>query len=70
MAFLRKVSDRRSLARAGRIGPTRKKIRTERVFLSLAGAPRRYLALYETVSLDVFRGEAYRQAFAQQTEWS
>ncbi|MBU9173528.1 DUF4286 family protein [Burkholderia gladioli] len=41
-----------------------------RRFLASDGATRRYLALYETVSLDVFRGEAYRQAFAQQTEWS
>ncbi|WP_186063418.1 DUF4286 family protein [Burkholderia gladioli] len=41
-----------------------------RRFLASDGATRRYLALYETVSLEVFRGEAYRQAFAQQTEWS
>ncbi|WP_186082213.1 DUF4286 family protein [Burkholderia gladioli] len=41
-----------------------------RRFLASDGATRRYLALYETVSLDVFRSEAYRQAFAQQTEWS
>ncbi|PRG55460.1 DUF4286 family protein [Burkholderia gladioli] len=41
-----------------------------RRFLASDGATRRYLALYETVSLKVFRSEAYRQAFAQQTEWS
>ncbi|AEA63818.1 DUF4286 family protein [Burkholderia gladioli] len=41
-----------------------------RRFLASDGATRRYLALYETVSLEVFRGETYRQAFAQQTEWS
>ncbi|AJW94222.1 MULTISPECIES: DUF4286 family protein [Burkholderia] len=41
-----------------------------RRFLASDGATRRYLALYETVSLEVFRSEAYRQAFAQQTEWS
>lgn len=41
-----------------------------RRFLASDGATRRYLALYETVSLEVFRGEAYRQAFAQQTDWS
>ncbi|WP_201447190.1 DUF4286 family protein [Burkholderia gladioli] len=41
-----------------------------RRFLASDGATRRYLALYDTVSLEVFRSEAYRQAFAQQTEWS
>ncbi len=41
-----------------------------RRFLASDGSTRRYLALYETVSLEVFRSEAYRQAFAQQTEWS
>jgi hypothetical protein len=34
------------------------------------GAQRRYLALYRTAGLDVFRTEAYRQAFANQTPWS
>ncbi|MBU9541917.1 hypothetical protein LGM48_01680 [Burkholderia multivorans] len=31
---------------------------------------RKYLALYVTDTLDVFRGDAYRRAFAQQTAWS
>jgi hypothetical protein len=34
------------------------------------GTQRRYLALYRTTGLDVFRSDAYRQAFANQTPWS
>jgi len=34
------------------------------------GAQRRYLALYRTADLGVFRSDAYRQAFANQTPWS
>jgi hypothetical protein len=33
-------------------------------------APRKYLGLYRTDSLDVFRSAAYQQAFAHQTPWS
>ncbi|MGU7773082.1 hypothetical protein ACV229_23250 [Burkholderia sp. MR1-5-21] len=32
--------------------------------------PRKYLALYVTDTLDVFRSDAYRRAFTQQTPWS
>jgi len=35
-----------------------------------ASGPRRYLGLYETASLDVFRSDAYRRAFQHQTPWS
>ncbi|WP_414447440.1 hypothetical protein AB4851_12390 [Burkholderia sp. 22PA0099] len=41
-----------------------------RRFLANDGAPRRYLALYETTALDVFHSAAYQQAFTRQTEWS
>ncbi|MDN7697778.1 DUF4286 family protein [Burkholderia semiarida] len=41
-----------------------------RRFRATDGGPRRYLALYVTDSLDVFRGDAYRRAFTQQTAWS
>ncbi|SAL61256.1 hypothetical protein AWB68_03168 [Caballeronia choica] len=44
--------------------------RHARRFLANDGQARRYLALYVTESLDVFRSEAYRQAFTQQTDWS
>lgn len=44
--------------------------RHARRFLANDGAARRYLALYVTESLDVFRSDAYRQAFTQQTGWS
>ncbi len=38
-------------------------------YRALSG-PRRYLALYQTVSIGVFTSEAYRQAFTRQTDWS
>ncbi|MEB2598367.1 DUF4286 family protein [Burkholderia cenocepacia] len=41
-----------------------------RRFRATDGGPRRYLALYVTDALDVFRGDAYRRAFTQQTAWS
>jgi len=41
-----------------------------RRFRSLANRQRRYLALYDTESLAVFRGGDYQKAFAQQTDWS
>ncbi|MCO8575785.1 hypothetical protein KGP87_05540 [Burkholderia multivorans] len=41
-----------------------------RRFRATDRGPRKYLALYVTDTLDVFRGEAYRRAFAQQTAWS
>ncbi len=41
-----------------------------RRFRSLVDGPRRYLALYDTESLAVFRSSGYQRAFAQQTEWS
>src|SRR5579863_7074782 len=44
--------------------------RHARRFLANDGQARRYLALYVTESLDVFRSDAYRQAFTQQTDWS
>jgi hypothetical protein len=40
-----------------------------RRFIAHEGGPR-YLALYRTSSLDVFRSANYRNAFANQTEWS
>jgi hypothetical protein len=40
-----------------------------RRFLTHDSAPR-YLALYRTTSLAVFRSESYRTAFANQSEWS
>ncbi|WP_028219651.1 DUF4286 family protein [Paraburkholderia oxyphila] len=44
--------------------------RHARRFLANDGSARRYLALYVTASLDVFRSDAYRQAFTLQTDWS
>jgi len=44
--------------------------RYARRFKATDGAPRRYLALYVTESLDVFRSDAYQRAFTQQTPWS
>ncbi|QGZ59349.1 DUF4286 family protein [Paraburkholderia acidiphila] len=44
--------------------------RHARRFLANDGSSRRYLALYVTESLDVFRSDAYRQAFTVQTDWS
>jgi hypothetical protein len=41
-----------------------------RRFRALDEGPRPWLALYDTDNLEVFRSEAYRQAFANQTEWS
>ncbi|PRE46906.1 DUF4286 family protein [Burkholderia multivorans] len=41
-----------------------------RRFRATDRGPRKYLALYATDTLDVFRGDAYRRAFAQQTAWS
>ncbi|MCA8413061.1 MAG: hypothetical protein QJR04_26935 [Burkholderia multivorans] len=41
-----------------------------RRFRATDRGPRKYLALYVTDTLDVFRGGAYRRAFAQQTAWS
>lgn len=41
-----------------------------RRFRATDGGPRKYLALYVTDALDVFRGDAYRRAFTQQTAWS
>ncbi|PRF41223.1 hypothetical protein C6T58_20990 [Burkholderia multivorans] len=41
-----------------------------RRFRATDRGPRKYLALYVTHTLDVFRGDAYRRAFAQQTAWS
>lgn len=41
-----------------------------RRFRATDRGPRKYLALYVTDTLDVFRGDAYRRAFAQQTAWS
>lgn len=40
-----------------------------RRFVSQDSSPK-YLALYRTTSLDVFRSEVYRNAFANQTQWS
>jgi hypothetical protein len=44
--------------------------RYARRFKANDGGPRRYLALYVTESLDVFRSGAYQRAFTQQTPWS
>ncbi|MGC3026902.1 hypothetical protein ACPUER_17450 [Burkholderia sp. DN3021] len=41
-----------------------------RRFRATDAGPRRYLALYVTDMLDVFRSDAYRRAFTQQTAWS
>jgi hypothetical protein len=41
-----------------------------RRFRALGDCPRPWLAMYDTDNLDVFRSEAYREAFANQTEWS
>ncbi|EDT42066.1 DUF4286 family protein [Burkholderia ambifaria] len=41
-----------------------------RRFRATDGGPRKYLALYVTDTLDVFRGDAYRRAFTQQSAWS
>ncbi|WP_187272262.1 DUF4286 family protein [Zeimonas arvi] len=41
-----------------------------RRFQALGECPRPWLALYYTDTLDVFRSEPYRKAFANQTEWS
>ncbi|CAB3755477.1 MULTISPECIES: DUF4286 family protein [Burkholderia] len=41
-----------------------------RRFRATDRGPRKYLALYVTDTLDVFRGDAYRRAFTQQTAWS
>ena len=44
--------------------------RYARRFKATDGGPRRYLALYVTETLDVFRSDAYQRAFTQQTPWS
>lgn len=44
-------------------------LRARRFRSPVAGA-RRYLALYDTESLAVFRTSEYQKAFAQQTDWS
>lgn len=41
-----------------------------RRFRATDGGARKYLALYVTDTLDVFRSDAYRRAFTQQTAWS
>lgn len=41
-----------------------------RRFRATDGGPRKYLALYVTDTLDVFRSDAYRRAFTRQTTWS
>jgi hypothetical protein len=41
-----------------------------RRFRSIVACPRRYLALYDTETLAVFRTSEYEKAFAQQTDWS
>lgn len=41
-----------------------------RRFRAIGECPRPWLALYYTDSLQVFRSEPYRKAFANQTEWS
>lgn len=41
-----------------------------RRFQAIGDCPRPWLALYYTDTLDVFRSEPYRKAFANQTEWS
>lgn len=44
--------------------------RYARRFKCVEGLPRRYLALYTTSDIGVFATEAYRHAFANQSEWS
>ncbi|KVN06080.1 DUF4286 family protein [Burkholderia stagnalis] len=44
--------------------------RYARRFRATDPGPRKYLALYVTDTLDVFRSDAYRHAFTQQTPWS
>ncbi|MFN0001006.1 MAG: hypothetical protein ACKVP1_19140 [Burkholderiaceae bacterium] len=44
--------------------------RSGRRFRSIVSCPRPYLALYDTDSVQIFRSNAYRQAFAKQTDWS
>jgi hypothetical protein len=44
--------------------------RHARRFKANDGGPGRYLALYVTDTLDVFRSDAYRRAFTHQTPWS
>jgi hypothetical protein len=44
--------------------------RYARRFKANDGGARRYLALYVTEALDVFRSDAYQRAFTQQTPWS
>lgn len=41
-----------------------------RRFGAIGVCPRPYLALYYTDSIDVFQSDAYRTAFANQTDWS
>lgn len=41
-----------------------------RRFQAIGNCPRPWLALYYTDTLEVFRSEAYRKAFSNQTEWS
>jgi hypothetical protein len=41
-----------------------------RRFRAIGECPRPWLALYCTQSLEVFRSDAYRSAFANQTQWS
>ncbi|WP_175806972.1 DUF4286 family protein [Burkholderia metallica] len=41
-----------------------------RRFRATDDGPRKYLALYVTETLDVFRSDAYRRAFTHQTAWS
>jgi hypothetical protein len=41
-----------------------------RRFKAVGDSPRPYLALYDTDDIGVFTSEAYKQAFAHQTEWS
>jgi hypothetical protein len=44
--------------------------RHARRFRATDRGPRKYLALYVTDALDVFRSDAYQRAFTQQTTWS
>ena len=41
-----------------------------RRFQAIGNCPRPWLALYYTDTLEVFRSDAYRKAFANQTDWS
>jgi hypothetical protein len=41
-----------------------------RRFRASGECPRPWLAMYDTDTLEVFRSDAYRQAFGNQTEWS